>query len=96
MGKTIMKICGPTSPSYITPIKDFIEHGSLPPDPSEVVLIKKRSSGYTIVGGTPYNKGLSTPLLRYLEKAENNYAFLKVHKGLSGNTWEPLPWPKRS
>lgn len=76
-----MKIGGSTSPSCINPIKEFIEHGTLPPNPSEVVLIKKRSSGYTIVRGTPYNKGLSIPLLRYLEKAENNYAFLKVQKG---------------
>lgn len=37
-----------------------------------------------MVGGTLYKRGLSTPLLRYLWKAEDDYTLLKVHEGIVG------------
>ena len=69
-----------TSPSWITTIKEYIEHGSIPMDPSEATLMKKRVSGYTIIGGTLFKRGLSTPLLICLEKEEVDYALLEVHR----------------
>lgn len=87
VGKAIMNIYEPTSLSWITLIKKYIEHENLPPDPSKATLVKKGASEYTIVQGTMYKRGLFTPLLRCLNKIVANYAFLKVHEGI---VWKHL------
>lgn len=77
MKKSLMTIGITTSPSWITPIKEYIEHSNLPSDPSEATLAKKRANKYTIVRGTLYKICISTHLIRCLRKEEASYALIE-------------------
>lgn len=57
----MMNVGVPTFTSWITPIKNYIEQGNLPLDHADALLVKKRASGYIVVRGILYKRGLSTP-----------------------------------
>lgn len=80
MGKDVMIIDVPTSPSWITLIKEYIEHKNLPTYLYKATLVKKMTNRYTIIRGTLYKRGLYIPLLRCLEKAEASYTLLEIHE----------------
>lgn len=82
--KTVVTIGVRTLPSWITLIKEYIEHGNIPPNSSEETFVNMSNSGYTIIGGNLYKIGLSTLMLRCLEKDEGSYALIEVHIGIIG------------
>lgn len=66
-------------PSWITPIREHNETWGLPSVLSEETMVKRRDSGYTVVGRSLYKRSLSTSLLKCLGK-EAAYVLLEVHE----------------
>lgn len=64
--KTMVDVDVVAPPSWMTPIREYIETGYLPSDPSEATMLKRRASEYTLVEGSSYKIGLYTPLLKNL------------------------------
>jgi hypothetical protein len=73
------------SNSWMAPITDYLEEGTLPTDPVEARKLKVRSARFTLVQGILYKRGFSLPYLRYLDKPEAEYVMREVHEGICGN-----------
>jgi hypothetical protein len=73
------------SSSWMTPITNYLEEGTLPSDPVEARKLKVRSARFTLIQGTLYKRGFSLPYLRCLDKTEADYVMREVHEGICGN-----------
>ncbi|XP_074342099.1 uncharacterized protein LOC141679496 [Apium graveolens] len=51
---------------WMTPLRNFLEKGILPPDRREALKIKYIASSYTIINGRMYRRSVIQPLLRCL------------------------------
>ena len=54
--------------SWMDPIWDYLVHGILPSDPKEASKLRTRSARFTILQGTLYKRGFSTPILKCVGK----------------------------
>ncbi|XP_074342687.1 uncharacterized protein LOC141680329 [Apium graveolens] len=68
----------------MTPPRNFLEKGILPPNRREALKIKYRVSSYTIINGRMYHRSVSQPLLRCLNTEEQRQALEAVHEGICG------------
>jgi hypothetical protein len=68
----------------MTPIKEYIEEGKLPDDPTEVKTIKRRACKHTIIEGMLFKRRLTTPLLKCLDLDKVAYTLEEVHEGIAG------------
>ncbi|XP_074327077.1 uncharacterized protein LOC141665021 [Apium graveolens] len=73
---------------WMTPLRNFLEKGILPPDRREALKIKYRASSYTIINRRMYRRLVSQPLLRCLNTEEQRQALKAVQEGICG---EHLP-----
>ena len=71
--------------SWMTPITQYLEEGTLPLNPVEARKLKVRSTRFTIIRGTLYKRGISLPYLGCLDKMEADYMMREVHEGIYGN-----------
>lgn len=55
----------------------------MPLDRVEAMLMKKRASRCTELGGILYKRVIYIPLLRCLEREETEYALLEVHEEIT-------------
>ncbi|XP_074323403.1 uncharacterized protein LOC141660324 [Apium graveolens] len=69
---------------WMTPLRNFLEKGILPPDRKDALKIKYRASNYTIINGRMYRRSVSQPLLRCLNNEEQQQALEAVHEGICG------------
>ncbi|GKV49226.1 hypothetical protein SLEP1_g55988 [Rubroshorea leprosula] len=74
----------PSSPSWTTPLIDYLHSGELPEDPSAAKLIKRRAAHFTLLDNQLYKRAASIPLLRCLTPYEAEYAVREVHEGVCG------------
>ncbi|GKV15560.1 hypothetical protein SLEP1_g26342 [Rubroshorea leprosula] len=74
----------PSSPSWTTPLIDYLLSGKLPKDPFAAKLIKRRAAHFTLLDNQLYKRGASMPLLRCLTPYEAEYAVKEVHEGVCG------------
>ena len=72
-------------PSWMDPIWDYINDGTLPDDPKEAAKIRVRSSRFTNHKGNLYKRGFSTPFLKCIAGEDTEYVLREVHEGISGN-----------
>lgn len=70
-------------PFWIPPIAVYIKHDTLPTNPAEATLMKRRASLYFVNGGVLYIRGLSTPLVKYLKGEKVVYTLGEVHEGIT-------------
>ncbi|XP_074346718.1 uncharacterized protein LOC141685523 [Apium graveolens] len=68
----------------MTPLRNFLEKGILPPDRKDALKVKYRASSYTIINGRMYRRSVSQPLLRCLNSEEQQQALEAVHEGICG------------
>jgi hypothetical protein len=68
----------------MTPIKEYIEEGKLPDDPTEAKTIKWRACKHTIIEGMLFKRQLTTPLLKCLDPDKEAYTVEEVHEGIAG------------
>ena len=73
------------SNSWMTPITNYLEEGTLPSDPVEARKLKVRSARFALIKRTLYKRGFSLPYLRCLDKTEVEYVMREVHEGIYGN-----------
>ncbi|XP_015962573.1 uncharacterized protein LOC107486538 [Arachis duranensis] len=69
------------SPSWMDPIKDYLERGSLPSDDKTAKALRREVAKYTIIQGQLFKKGLNQPLLKYLHPGQTDYVLSEVHEG---------------
>ncbi|XP_016192246.1 uncharacterized protein LOC107633126 [Arachis ipaensis] len=55
-----------SSPSWLDPITNFLEHGKLPDDEKATKTLRREAARYAIIQGQLFRKGLSQPLLKCL------------------------------
>ena len=74
-----------STPSWMDPIWDYINDGTLPDDPKEVAKIRVRSSRFTNHKGSLYKRGFFTPFLKCVAGEDVEYVLKEVHEGICGN-----------
>ena len=72
-------------PSWMDPIWDYINDGTLPDDPKEAAKIRVRSSRFTNHKGSLYKRGFYTPFLKCIKREDTEYVLREVHEGICGN-----------
>ena len=72
-------------PSWMDPIWDYINDGTLPDDPKEEAKIRVRSSRFTNHKGSLYKRGFFTPFLKCIAGEDTEYMLREVHEGICGN-----------
>ncbi|GKV24654.1 hypothetical protein SLEP1_g34238 [Rubroshorea leprosula] len=74
----------PSSPSWTTPLINYLQSGELPEDSSVAKLVRRRAAHFTLVDNQLYKRAASMPLLRCLTPYEVEYAVREVHEGVCG------------
>ncbi|GKV29326.1 hypothetical protein SLEP1_g38263 [Rubroshorea leprosula] len=74
----------PSSPSWTTPLINYLQSGELPEDPSAAKLTKRRAAHFTLLDNRLYKRAASMPLLRCLTPYEAEYVVREVHEGVCG------------
>ncbi|GKV46573.1 hypothetical protein SLEP1_g53545 [Rubroshorea leprosula] len=72
----------PSSPSWTTPLIDYLQTDKLLEDPSAAKLIKRRAAHFTLLDSQLYKRAASMPLLRCLTPYEAEYAVREVYEGV--------------
>src|SRR5262249_36448196 len=72
-------------PSWITPIKAYLMHGSLLNDKDQAKRVRSRAGGDSLIGRTLYKRAVSMPYLRGLEPCEVDDALVEVKEGICGS-----------
>ncbi|GKV53120.1 hypothetical protein SLEP1_g59664, partial [Rubroshorea leprosula] len=74
----------PSTPSWTTPLINYLRSGELPEDQSAAKLTKRRAAHFTLLDNQLYKRAASMPLLRCLTPYEAEYAVREVHEGVCG------------
>ncbi|GKV01527.1 hypothetical protein SLEP1_g14076 [Rubroshorea leprosula] len=74
----------PSTPSWTTPLINYLQSGELPEDLSIAKVIKRRAAHFTLIDNQLYKRAASMPLLRCLTPYEAEYAVREVHEGVCG------------
>ena len=70
-------------PDWMTPYKNFLIRGVLPPDKNEACRLKWKASYYVILDGKLFKRGLTTtPLLKCLNSQQADYVMRELHEGI--------------
>ena len=71
--------------TWMTPIRKFLQDGTLPSERNEVRKILRKASRYTIQEGILYRRGFSNPLLRCVAGREAKEILSNIHQGSCGD-----------
>ncbi|KAG4907097.1 hypothetical protein JHK86_055581 [Glycine max] len=66
-------------PNWMTPYKNFLIWGELPPNEDEAGRLKQKANYYDILDGKLFKKGLIAPLLECLNSQQENYVMRELH-----------------
>ncbi|XP_072063918.1 uncharacterized protein [Arachis hypogaea] len=66
-----------SSPSWLDPITNFLEHGKLPDDEKTTKTLRREVAKYAIIQGQLFRKGLSQPLLKCLHPDQTDYVITR-------------------
>ncbi|KAL2319478.1 hypothetical protein Fmac_028447 [Flemingia macrophylla] len=69
---------------WIAPIITYIESGTLPSEPEEAKRLRMRAASFTIVAGTLYKRGFSSPLLKCLVPPQDQQVIAEMYSGICG------------
>ena len=72
-------------PSWMDPIWDYINDGTLPDYPKEAAKIRVRSSRFTNYKGSLYKRGFFTSFLKCIAGEDTEYVLREVYEGICGN-----------
>ena len=72
-------------PSWMDPIWDYINDGTLPDDPKEAAKIRARSARFTNHKGSLYKRGFFKPFLKCITGEDTEYVLREVHEGICRN-----------
>ncbi|XP_019429884.1 PREDICTED: uncharacterized protein LOC109337374 [Lupinus angustifolius] len=71
--------------NWMGPFIRYILHGTIPPGMKEKQRFLRCSSWYTLIRGTLYRRGFTTPLLKCLGPDRADYVLKEVHEGSCGH-----------
>jgi len=71
-------------PSWMDPIRAYIEEGTLPADIVEAKKLKYKAARYVLDKGVLYNRGLTVNLQRCIHPSEVPDLIQEVHEGSCG------------
>ena len=74
-----------TTPRWMDPIWDYLLNGIFPSNQKEASKLRARSARFSLLRGTLYKRGFSTPFLKCIRKEDANYVLRGVHGGICGN-----------
>ncbi|GKV38871.1 hypothetical protein SLEP1_g46730 [Rubroshorea leprosula] len=74
----------PSSPSWTTPLMNYLRNGELPEDSFAAKLVRCRAAHFTLIDNQLYKRAASMPLLRCLTPYEVKYAVREIHEGVCG------------
>ncbi|GKV48579.1 hypothetical protein SLEP1_g55379 [Rubroshorea leprosula] len=74
----------PSTPSWTTPLINYLQSGELPENQSVAKLVRRRAAHFTLIDNQLYKRAASMPLLCYLTPYEAEYAVREVHEGVCG------------
>lgn len=70
---------------WFSPIKEFIEHGTIPLNKLEAKKLIIKAARYSIINGILYRRSFSSPLMRCLSRSEAEDAPSEIPEGSYGN-----------
>ncbi|GAU32556.1 hypothetical protein TSUD_218140 [Trifolium subterraneum] len=68
---------------WMTPVYNYLAHGTLPNDEKEAATVKRRSCSYTILDNKLYRRGFSIPLLKCADETTADYILHEIHEGIN-------------
>ncbi|CAJ2655614.1 unnamed protein product [Trifolium pratense] len=68
---------------WMTPVYNFLEHGTLPDDQKQAAVVRRRACSYVILDGKLYRRGFSIPLLKCVDEDTADYVLREVHEGIN-------------
>ena len=68
---------------WMTPVYNFLEHGTLPDDQKQAAIVRRRACTYVILDGKLYRRGFSIPLLKCVDEDTADYILREVHEGIN-------------
>ncbi|CAJ2665934.1 unnamed protein product [Trifolium pratense] len=68
---------------WMTPVYNFLEHGTLPDDQKQAAVVRRRACSYVILDGKLYRRGFSIPLLKCVDEDTADYILRDVHEGIN-------------
>ncbi|GKU96145.1 hypothetical protein SLEP1_g9416 [Rubroshorea leprosula] len=74
----------PSSPSWTTPLMNYLRSGELLEDSSVVKWVRCRAAHFTLIDNQLYKRAALMPLLRCLTPYEAEYTVREVHEGVCG------------
>ena len=66
----------------MTPYKNFLTQGILPPNENEARCLKKKANYYIILNEKLFKRGWTTPLLKCLDIQQAYYIMRELHEGI--------------
>ncbi|KAL0402038.1 UNVERIFIED_CONTAM: hypothetical protein Slati_4233700 [Sesamum latifolium] len=73
------------TPTWTTPIVQFLAKGTLPKDHKEARKLKLRSARFALIDGDLYKRGFSSPMLKCLNPDKAEYVLREIHEGSCDN-----------
>ncbi|KAH1042292.1 hypothetical protein GYH30_024550 [Glycine max] len=67
-------------PYWMTPYKNFLIRGMLPPNENEARCLKRKVNYYVILDGELFKRVLTTPLLKCLNNQQADYVMRELHE----------------
>ena len=74
-----------SGPCWIDPFVTYLRDGVLPTCRKEAKRVLYQATQYTLIDGTLYKRGLSSPLLRCLRPDEGKKVLEELHAGMCSN-----------
>ena len=71
-------------PSWMTPIVEYLSHGTQPENQAEAIKVKAQVARYSIIEGMLYRRSFSEPYLRCLPRRKAEKIIEQVHQGVCG------------
>ncbi|GKE61823.1 reverse transcriptase domain-containing protein [Tanacetum coccineum] len=71
-------------PTWMTPIRNYLENGKLPEDPVDARTLMEKIRNYTMEDGVLYRKSYLVSLMRCVGPLQANYIIKEVHMGSCG------------
>ncbi|GAU32517.1 hypothetical protein TSUD_317240 [Trifolium subterraneum] len=68
---------------WMTPVYNYLAHGTLPSDENEAATVKRRVCSYTLLDNKLYRRGFSIPLLKCADEATADYILREIHEGIN-------------
>ncbi|GAU10563.1 hypothetical protein TSUD_420920, partial [Trifolium subterraneum] len=68
---------------WMTPVYNYLAHGTLPNDEKEAATVKRRACSYTLLDEKLYRRGFSIPLLKCADEATADYILREIHEGIN-------------